>query len=331
MREQAPIMSMELGRRGLLAAGAASLIAACAPRASAKRTYFQRIGQPIGVQLYSVGAQLTGDLDGTLGQVAKIGYKTVELAGYAGKTPAEFRAALDRAGLKCTSSHVQAKLLRPSPTPVLTLMDPAEKIAEEAHLLGFDTVIMPLFIIPDRFSLVPGPGETFASMVAKITQGMNEDDWKRNAEFMNQRGAAFKKLGLRFGYHNHGTEFAPIQGGRSAMDLLFAETDPHLVEFELDVGWTVSTGTDPAAFIAKHAKRITALHVKDVAPTTKPNFLLQQDPVEIGQGIVDWKKLLTTAGAAGIKRYFVEQEAPYVHPPLESLKISFDYLNAVVA
>src|SRR3954452_13525458 len=59
-----------------------------------------------GIQLYTVGKQLTEDLARTLAKVSAIGYKTVESAGTAAKTAPEFRKALDAAGLKCVSSHM---------------------------------------------------------------------------------------------------------------------------------------------------------------------------------------------------------------------------------
>jgi sugar phosphate isomerase/epimerase len=46
--------------------------------------------------------------------------------------------------------------------------------------------------------------------------------------------------------------------------------------------------------------------------------------------MIDWKKLLPAAYAAGIRDFFVEQEAPFAKPRLESVKVSFDYLNGLV-
>jgi sugar phosphate isomerase/epimerase len=73
------------------------------------------------------------------------------------------------------------------------------------------------------------------------------------------------------------------------------------------------------------------MHVKDVKATTKTNFELKQDPTEVGSGMIDWKKLLPAAYAAGIRGFYYEQEPPFAHPRLESAKISYDYLAKVVA
>jgi len=66
----------------------------------------------IGVQLYTVGDVLRQDFAGTLKQVAAIGYKQVEFAGYFNKPPREVRALLDGLGLKSASTHIGMDLLR---------------------------------------------------------------------------------------------------------------------------------------------------------------------------------------------------------------------------
>jgi len=316
-----------IGRRALFAAGAATMIGACASaRIAPRRPFFQDAGLPVGVQLFSVMADAKADLDATLSALARIGYRTVEMAGLMDRTPAQVRAALDRAGLKCTSAHVQARGTRSGDTIVGDLAP----LAAQAHAIGYDTVIMPLFYLPDRFPLNPLPGETGPQLVTRIAQQFTVDDWKYTADFLNDRGAAFKRLGLRFGYHNHNLEFAPIDG-TTGMDVILSGTDPDLVTIEMDVGWVVAAGLDPVALLARHPGRFTAMHVKDVARSTRPNFAASIDSAEIGAGIVDWPRLLPAARKAGITRFFVEQEPPFVRPPLEALKSGFDYLNAVRA
>jgi sugar phosphate isomerase/epimerase len=318
--------SLTLGRRAFLTAAGAGAITACTARAHPAPGIKSTGGEPIGVQLYSVGPQAAADLDGTLAALATIGYRTVELAGYIGKTPAELRAALDRAGLKCTSTHVGGRVLRAG----RSLNDDPAILAEEGHILGFDTVVMPLFNVPERLSFDKQPGEDNAALIARLLAAMTEDDWKANAAYLNEKGKGLKAHGLKIGYHNHNCEFAPLAGG-TILDLLLRETDPAIVSFELDVGWVAAAGADPAALIAKHPHRFTALHLKDIKPSTVPNFNLKQDGTEVGSGTIDWHRLMPTARKAGIKRFFVEQEPPFEHPVLDSLKTGFDFLAGLNA
>ncbi|ADG10577.1 sugar phosphate isomerase/epimerase [Caulobacter segnis] len=304
----------DLSRRGFLAAGVATFAAAGAASA-AQATFFQRHKLPLGIQLYSLGPDLAKELDTQLATVSKIGFKTVELAGYLGRTPAELRAAFDRAGLACTSAHVQPKGAGASFSGDLA------KLADDLHVIGVKTAIMPIHYIPDRF--------TGADLRQAGTQ-MTAEDWKWNADFLNEKAAVLKKAGIATGYHNHNFELAPL-GDTTGMDILLKGTDPSLVTFEMDAGWVTAAGHDPFAMLKAHPGRFTHMHVKDVKPTTKANFELRQDPTEVGSGMINWPKLLPAAYDAGVRGFFYEQEPPFKGARLESAKISFGYLAKVVA
>jgi sugar phosphate isomerase/epimerase len=309
--------TVDLSRRGLLAAGAATLGVAYASGAgAAEKPFFQRRDLPVGIQLYTLGPDLQKDLDAQLATVAKIGFKSVELAGYLGRTPAELRAAFDKAGLVCPSAHIAPKAASgPSFSGDLA------RLADELHVIGVKAAIMPILYIPDRLG-----GADLRQAGAQMTA----DDWKWNADFLNEKAAVLKKAGIASGYHNHNFEFAPL-GETSGMEILLKGTDPSLVTFEMDAGWVTAAGQDPFALLKAHPGRFTQMHVKDIKPTTKANFELRQDPTEVGGGMIDWKRLLPAAYAAGVRGFFYEQEAPFAHPRLESAKISFDYLARVVA
>jgi sugar phosphate isomerase/epimerase len=196
--------------------------------------------------------------------------------------------------------------------------------------MGIGTIVCPSFYIPDRFSLEPLAGEGIGKMLTRIGAAMTSDDWKWNADYLNAKGAALKRLGLQFAYHNHNFEFAPV-GGSTGMALLLQATDPALVTFEMDVGWVAAAGVDSIALFDRYPGRFTAMHIKDIKASTRPNFSLQLDPCEVGQGVVDWKAVLAKAYAANVRQYYVEQEPPFSKPPLESVTMSFMYLNALVA
>ncbi len=315
-----------LSRRNLISfGGAAATLAATTPAWAATEGFFMRTKLPIGLQLYTLGPGLAADLDNMLGQVAKTGYRTVELAGYLGRTPKELRAAFDKAGLACTSAHIQGR--KGGSDPSLVELD---RLIPDAQVLGVRTIVLPMFPIPTHIDMTPKPGETRATLLARLSQQMTLDDWKATADLLNTSGATLKKAGLGLGYHNHNVEFAPT-GGTTGMDYLLKNTDPSLVHFEMDAGWVVAAGVDPLALLKAHPHRFRQMHVKDVKPTTKTNFILQQDPTEVGSGIIDWKKLLPASYAAGIRDFFVEQEAPFEKPRLEAAKVSFEYLNGLIA
>jgi sugar phosphate isomerase/epimerase len=288
------------------------------------RPFFRRTGLPIGLQLYTVGDDLKRDFAGTLAAVSKIGYRSVELAGLADHSVADWRQALDRTQLKCPSIHV------PPHSKTGVSLDDLATLAETAHALGIATIVCPMFNMPERFSLTPAPGESSSNMAARLGASMTPDDWKWNADYLNTKGAALKPHGLRFAYHNHNVELAPL-GSSTGLGQLIQNTDATLVTFEMDAGWVVAAGADPASLLAAHPGRFSAMHVKDVKASTRPNFALQQDPCEVGQGIIDWKTLLAKAYQANVRQFYVEQEPPFSKSRLESVAISFNYLNALAA
>ena len=100
-----PRPSPLLDRRSFLAGA----VAMSASAAQAAEPFFKAKSLPIGIQLYTLGPDAAQDLEGTLAAIAQIGYRTVELAGLLGRTPAQMKAALDAAGLTCVSAHIQAR------------------------------------------------------------------------------------------------------------------------------------------------------------------------------------------------------------------------------
>ena len=289
---------------------------------AAKQPFFARHKLPLGIQLYTLGPDIAKDLDGALRALSTIGYRQVELAGMLGKTAAEFRAALDRAGLTAPSAHIPAKGREGS------FQGDLDKLKADLNTLGVTTAVMPSLFIPDRFG-APAANEAGAAYLNRATAGMTADDWKMNADYLNLKGKALKPAGIQVAYHNHNFEFAPL-GSTHGLEILMTNTDPALVTFEVDIGWVAAAGMDPYVWLAKHKGRVKLMHVKDLK-AGPGNYQLKMDPVEVGAGSLDWKRLLPAAHAAGVRNFLVEQEPPFTRPRIEAAKLSYDYLARVIA
>jgi sugar phosphate isomerase/epimerase len=159
-----------------------------------------------------------------------------------------------------------------------------------------------------------------------LMDSFTADDWRWNTEQFNKIGAQVKKAGLQFGYHNHGVEFREFDG-KIAFDELLHNTDPDLVVMEMDCGWVANAGFDPVDYLTRYPKRFHLLHVKDLQKGFKANTGFDIHGTEIGHGTLDWPRIFKAAKSSGVKGYFVEQEPPYARPPLEEIKISYDYLH----
>ena len=142
------------------------------------------------------------------------------------------------------------------------------------------------------------------------------DDYKRVGEAFTRVGAQARAAGLRFAYHNHAFEFAPLEG-RVPYDVLLESTDPAMVEFELDLYWITDGGGDPLAYFRRWPGRFPLVHIKDKAADGKM--------VDVGAGGIDWKAILHQRKEAGIRHAFVEHDDP--PDPFASVGASYAYLK----
>jgi sugar phosphate isomerase/epimerase len=250
------------------------------------------LGLPLGLQLYSVREQLPKDYLGTLKQIAALGYKEVEAAGFYDKSAADVKAAMHEAGLHLVSAHYASAVLFPQ----------LDSIIDYAKALGLEWIVC-------SFPAIKNPARLQDKSYQGVRRSFTLEDWRYNADQFNQIGEKVKAAGMRFAYHNHTMEFA-AQDGVVPFDELARLTDPEKVWFEVDTGWVVVGGGDPEAILSRYGKRIKMLHVK-----------------ELGRGALDIPKILAAAKRyARIEHCFVEQEAFDV-PWVESLKIDAEYME----
>jgi sugar phosphate isomerase/epimerase len=307
-----------LSRRAFLERGSLALAAMSfgAARAAPAQTSAQTgpLGRPIGLQLYTIRDAVAKDLAGTLRAIAEIGYREVELAGIpAGTTASELRRMLGDNGLTAPSMHAS----------MADLQDGLQERIDYAKGVGAEYLVCAFpWTADSRFRDKPGHA------VVSLASGITLDDWRWNADQLNRIGAACKQAGLRCGYHNHNMEFRSYDG-TIAYDELLERTDPQLVTMEMDIAWVVTAGADPVKYLKKHDDRISMLHVKDVTKDARITAdRLQPETTEVGSGRIDWPKVFKAARPQRITHYFVEQEN-FDRSPLESVKISFDYLKGL--
>ena len=156
----------------------------------------------------------------------------------------------------------------------------------------------------------------------------DEAQAKAAIEVFNKAGAALKKEGIQFFYHNHGYEFRPAVN-ETYMDMLIKGTDPKLVAFEMDTFWVKHPGADPTEWLNKYPNRWKLMHVKDMKHGTESNFSggsNVNNDVALGTGTMDWPSILAAAKKAGVEYYFIEDESDAA---AEHLPISLKYLEQV--
>jgi sugar phosphate isomerase/epimerase len=293
-------------RRHFLAHTGRCGVAALAAQALPGLVHATPLGGPIGIQLYAVKDSLAADPAATLQRVKSIGFGEVETAGFAGLPVEAFRRLLDASGLACPSTHLD---LRPSHL---------EEAFAEAHALG---------------AHYAASSSLRALLSGAHSGGMTLDEAHRTAELANRIAEQARNAGLQYVYHNHNIEFAD-QGGTIGYDVLLAETDPALVQFEIDCGWMVVGGRNPVDYFRRFPHRFPMIHVKDFLPTARsrraPGAAPEHPGAELGHGIIDYRPIFAAAEQAGLKHYFIEQEGPFTRmSELEAARVAYQYLRRI--
>ena len=241
----------------------------------------------IGVQLYTVRNPMEKDFEGTLKAIADIGFHEVEFFNYFGREPQQVRDILGRLGLEAPAAHFSLQAFKEDPDAVI----------ETAQAVGHRYVLLAWLPPEERASIA---------------------QYRDLAALCNEVGKACTNAGLQFAYHNHDFEFQVIDG-EVPFDVLLNETDPDIVEFEIDLYWIIKGGSDPFAYFQAHPGRFTLCHVKDMAEGGAM--------ADVGSGRIDFSAIFAKSQTAGMKYFFVEHDQP--SDPLASIESSFNYLKGL--
>jgi len=263
----------------------------------------------IAVQLYSVRDAMQQDFYGTLKQVKSFGYDGVEFAGLYDNDPAEVKKMCQELGLIPISAHV----------PVQQLMDDMDGTIEAYRTIGCKYVVIPYLTEDMR----PG-SEGFAKLL----------------DFMKVLGKALADKGMVLQYHNHDFEFVKLDG-EYALDILYKEVGPELLQTQLDTCWVNVGGENPTEYVRKYAGRTPTIHLKDFVGQKSANMYQligidddqKQEAVEqfefraLGRGKQDFPAIVQAGIDGGAEWFIVEQDMPTEgFTSVQSIEISAKYL-----
>lgn len=251
----------------------------------------------IGLELYSLRDYFKTDVKGTLAYVKSLGITEVEVAGTYGMKTEDFKAELDKAGLKPYSTLLDYNLFK----------DSISKVVATCKALGIKYA--------------------GCAWIPHVSNKFGKEDADKAIKVFNKAGEALAKEGIKFFYHAHGYEFKPTEEG-TLFDYIVKQTNPENVSFECDVYWAFHGGQDPALLLKKHKGRFVALHIKDMKNGQETGELSGGTPltsdVAVGTGQLDFRKILRAAIQTGVKFYFIEDENAEVK---EHLPVSLRYLR----
>jgi sugar phosphate isomerase/epimerase len=252
-----------------------------------------------GLALYTVRDDMSKNAVETLKAVADAGYAYVEAAGYNngkfyGMDPKDFKKTLKEVGLEPVSTHQGFES-----------MDNIDETIANVKAAGFK-----YFVIP-----VPPLGHF---KVEDGKMGMS-DELELLTDVLNTVGKKCKAAGLELLYHNHDFEFVKNSNGIVPIEYFLENTDPDIVNFEMDLYWVTRAGADPLAYFEKYPGRFKLWHVKDMDEEGK--F------APVGTGTIDFSRILSEKDKSGMIYYYVEQDRTWGKKPLEVIKTSHEGLK----
>jgi sugar phosphate isomerase/epimerase len=248
-----------------------------------------------GIQLYTVRDDLAVDAEGTIRKLASYGYKQIESFErdkgiWWGKSNKEFKKLMDELEMKIISSHCDINK-------------------------DFDKKAAGAAAIDMKYLLSSSFGELASA-----------DKARELAAQFNLCGETCKKNGIRFGYHNEDWDFK-VFDGKSVLDIFIENTDPALVDFQMDFYWVVVGGQDPVELMNKYPGRFKLCHIKDKLKKAEG----RDASCDLGQGELDLRNIIHEAKKNGFQYFFAEQERYDHSTPLESSKRNAAYLKTVLA
>jgi sugar phosphate isomerase/epimerase len=263
---------------------------------------YKKKNEIVGLQLYSVRAEMQKDPLGTLKALAQMGYKHVEHANYVnrkfyGYSPTEFKKILDDLGMKMESGHsVLAKKHLTEDGTGFT--DEWKYTVEDSAAAGQMYVISPW-------------------MDAEIRK--DHSKLMKLMEVFNKSGELCNKYNMKFGYHNHDFEFSEKLNGETLFDIILQNTDPKLVVQQLDIGNMVNGGAKAIDILKKYPNRFESMHVKDEIPAKEGHEKFES--TILGKGIVNTKDMIDLGRKMGGTTHFIiEQEAYQGMSPMDAVK-----------
>jgi len=256
----------------------------------------------LGLQLYTIRDALAADPRGSLEEVQAMGFEDLEIYGLDAKagtiygyTLREFKRLLDGLGLTVSSGHYGfADFFEASEGELMWFVD---SCIEAAQILNSAYITWPLV----------HPGHR------------NPEDFRRLADKMNFIGELVHSAGLCFAYHNHGYEFEDW-GGEKGYDILLERTEHKLVKFQMDMYWVVHSGQTPAGLVERDPGRFVMWHIKDMDKITR-------DYTELGNGSIDYTRILPDPMRSGLEYYYLEQGGNFAHSSMESVRTSLRYFR----
>lgn len=253
----------------------------------------QKIGQNFGIQLYTLRDIINENPKNVLKQLAQFGFTQIESYEseqgiFCGMGHKGFKEYLDSIGITMIASHCD-------------IYKNFEEKAAQAAEIGMKYLVCP-YVGPQT----------------------SKKKWQQITDKFNACGEICRKNGIRFAYHNHAYSFKAFSG-MIPQDFIMENTDPDLVDHEMDIYWVVTGGANPIDYLKKYPNRFRLCHIKDRAKNAAADN--EQASCDLGTGSIDFPSILDVAAQNGMEYFFLEQEKYENSSPIQCAEVGANYLK----
>ena len=236
------------------------------------------------------------DMEKTFERLVSMGYTVGQSAGYESEAMARLAK---KYGMTIAGTHYNFEKILNEPDETMRLHE----------LLGTTNI---------GIGAMPAPGRT------------SQEGLEEFVNSYNKVAPIYAKNGFRLTYHNHSFEFASHNGNQTMFEYMIDNFDPN-ISFVLDTCWVANAGADVCDMIERLKGRLDILHLKDIRTIMEDSWANKQVMCEIGNGVINWAKVIKTAEDVGVKYFVVEQDFHWIdEDPFKSLEISKNYLQKFI-
>lgn len=282
----------------------------------------------VALQFFTVRDELRRDPEGTMRKVAALGFRYWETCSFNPDSPYNYgldlpldraKALLQELDVKIVGCHLMQQDLVPENRAAL------EDFLDYQAAIGCESPGLAAIFVPDL------------------------DGVKRCCEDMNRAAELCRARGMRFHFHNHWHEFALVAPNRYMLDVIMDETDPALVDLEIDTYWAARGGLNPVQTLYRYRDRLTMIHQKDISAGAAGRIDLfagrdrnrmisdldewknavagtDDDFTEVGTGIMDLQAIIDAGSDIGAKYITLEQDHSRL-PQLQSAAVSMEHFK----
>ena len=284
----------------------------------------------IGFHLPSIDSAIYAGGASVLGNLAAIGYSTIEVGTYKNgtlhyKKPEELKELARKANIKITAAHLNHLLTeveKPKEESNKKDSEKGDKETEDAVKSDVVESVTEEFVMNEAdsewwlnaMSICKDLGCKYVTM-AQFPENPDQATMARYAKYFDAIGEMAKEQGLKFCFHPSQAELTKNDDSASIFEMLAEQSDKDKVWFEIDTFEAEEAAIDVCKLLEQHDKRVLLLHLHDYG-------------VAGDSGRIDFDSIIKEGIKRGVADIFVEVRDFHL-PAMNCVERSYYYVDTL--